>query len=314
MGKKHKLKRKIKVFNKLRPYKYLSPALISISILSLLPIVYTIYIAFTNYSLNHLEDFHFVGLNNFKSIFTGSFKSVFFPVLSWTFVYSFVATFVCFAFALGLAILLNNPNMKESSFYKGVLILPWALPATIATLAWQGLFDKQYGGINVLLNSLHIINQNIPWLTDGNWARIGMLIVTLWLGYPYMMNICIGALTTIPDAYYEAAEIDGASSWQKFRKITLPSLTTASLPLLISSFAFNFNNMSAAYLITSGGPAKVASPYAGYTDVIMSAVYKMSIINNRYDIASALSIIVFLIIGPLSLINFKVSGAFKEGD
>jgi arabinogalactan oligomer/maltooligosaccharide transport system permease protein len=171
-----------------------------------------------------------------------------------------------------------------------------------------------YGGINILLKNLHIISTPIPWLIDPFWARVGVLIATFWLGFPYMMNVCVGALSSIPDTYYEAADIDGATKFQKFRKITLPSITASSLPLLISSFAFNFSNLSAAFLITGGGPPRATTQYAGYTDILASAVYKLSIQYNRYDIGAALSIVIFAIIGTISFINFKLTGAFKEVD
>ncbi|WP_375293626.1 carbohydrate ABC transporter permease [Clostridium estertheticum] len=314
MTKKNKHIKNRKIYDKVRPYVYLSPALISIFVLAFLPIVYTIYIAFTNYNLNHLDDFHLIGFGNFISIFNGPFKSIFFPVFGWTVIFAVVGTFGSFAMGLILAMLLNNPNMKEASIYKGILILPWALPGTIATLAWVGLLDMNYGGINVLLKSLHIINTGIPWLIDPFWARVGVLIATFWLGFPYMMNVCIGALSSIPNIFYEAADIDGATKFQKFTKITLPSITSASLPLLISSFSYNFSNLSAAYLITGGLPARTTTQFAGYTDILASTIYKLSITNNRYDMAAAFSIILFLIIGTISFVNFKLSGAFKEVD
>lgn len=129
-----------------------------------------------------------------------------------------------------------------------------------------------------------------------------------------MMNICIGALSQIPDNFYEAADIDGASWWQKFSRITLPSITNTSLPLLISSFAYNFNNFGAAWLIMEGLPAKPGSQYAGYTDILISSTYKLSMQYNRYDIGSALAIMIFIVIGTLSFINLRLSGAVKEVD
>jgi arabinogalactan oligomer / maltooligosaccharide transport system permease protein len=312
MAKKQKPANGKELLGKIRPYVYLSPALISIFAMVFLPIAYTIYIAFTNYNLNHLEDYHLIGFANFVSIFNGPFRSIFFPVFGWTIVFAVIGTFGSFAIGLFVAILLNNPNMKEASFYTGLLILPWALPPTIATLAWVGLLDMNYGGINILLKNLHIIKAGIPWLIEPFWARVGVLIATLWLGFPYMMNVCIGALSSIPNTYYEAADIDGASKFQKFIKITLPSLTSASLPLLITSFAYNFSNLSAAYLITGGLPARATSQYAGYTDILASTTYKLSLQYTRYDIGAALSIVVFVIIGTISFINFKLSGAFEE--
>lgn len=297
-----------------KAYLYLSPSLISIFILSFLPIAYTIYIAFTNYNINHMEDYKFVGLENFVRVLTGDLKPVFLPVFLWTLAFAVLATGGCYVIGLFFALLLSNKNMKEASLYKGILIIPWALPGAIAILSWQGILNETYGSLNLILTKLHLISVPVPWLSDPFWARAGIIVVTLWMGFPYMMNVCLGALSAIPDTYYEAADIDGANWWQKFTKITLPSLTLSSIPLLISSFSFNFNNFGAAFLITGGGPPKADNQYAGYTDILVSSSYKMAMTLNRYDLAAALSILIFLVIGTISIIQMKKSGAFSEVD
>ncbi len=139
-------------------------------------------------------------------------------------------------------------------------------------------------------------------------------MVNVWLGFPYMMNVCLGSLAAIPEVYYEAAEVDGASKWKQFTSITLPSLAKTAYPLIISSFAFNFNNFGSAYLITQGNPARLDTQFAGYTDILASVNYKLSIQFGRYDIASALSIIIFLIIASISFVQMKASGQFEEVD
>jgi arabinogalactan oligomer/maltooligosaccharide transport system permease protein len=239
-------------------------------------------------------------------------KPIFLPVFGWTLAFALILTFGNYFIGLFIAMLLNNPHMKEKGFYKGLFIIPWALPATIAILSWQGLLNQDYGQINIILRKLHIINENIPWLTEGVFARIGIIMVSLWLGFPYMMNVCLGALAAIPDTYYEAAEIDGANGWQKFVKITLPSLTSSSIPLLISSFSFNFNNFGAAYLITGGGPAKIETTFAGHTDILASAAFKMVNTLFRYDLGAALSVLLFILVGSISFFQMKMSGAFEE--
>ena len=207
--------------------------------------------------------------------FSGSIKSVFFPVLGWTVCFAVLSTAGAYAMGLVLAILLNNPHMKESKIYRAVLIVPWALPSTIAILAWQGLLNEQYGGIN---NLLHMLGAawNVPWLTNPFWARVGLIIVNVWLGFPYMMNVCLGGLQAISTEYYEAAKMDGASKFQCFKSITLPMVTKLSIPLVISSFAANFNNFGNIYMITQGGPARVDNQFAGYTDILASTTYKMT--------------------------------------
>ena len=156
-------------------YTYLAPALISILLVTCLPIIYTVILSFTNYNMYHLTDYTFVGLENYLTVFSGSIKNVFFPVLGWTICFALLSTAGSYVMGLILAILLNNPHMKESKIYRAVLIVPWALPSTIAILAWQGLLNEQYGGINNLLHTIGIA-WNVPWLTNPFWARAGLIL------------------------------------------------------------------------------------------------------------------------------------------
>ncbi|HAT4301987.1 TPA: sugar ABC transporter permease [Clostridium perfringens] len=291
---------------------YLLPAVISIIIFTIIPIVYTVVIAFTDYTMYSQGNIKFVGFANFIEVLTGPFKEVFLPVFGWNIIFAVVSTAGTFFLGLIVAMAVNNPNIKEKSVYRAILIIPWALPATVAILSWQGLLNGSYGAINNLLLNLHLISNPIPWLTDPTWARVALIIVNIWLGFPYMMNVCLGALGSIPDSYYEAADVDGASKWLQFRKITLPSLAQISYPLLISSFAFNFNNFGSAFLITKGGPPRMATQFAGYTDILASVNYKLSTQFGRFEIASAISIIIFLILGTISYYQMKLSGQFEE--
>ena len=291
---------------------YLLPALISIIIFTIIPIVYTVVIAFTDYTMYSQGHIKFVGFANFIEVLTGPFKEVFLPVFGWNIIFAVVSTAGTFFLGLIVAMAVNNPNIKEKSVYRAILIIPWALPATVAILSWQGLLNGSYGAINNLLLNLHLISNPIPWLTDPTWARVALIIVNMWLGFPYMMNVCLGALGAIPDSYYEAADVDGASKWLQFRKITLPSLAQISYPLLISSFAFNFNNFGSAFLITKGGPPRMSTQFAGYTDILASVNYKLSTQFGRFEIASAISIIIFLILGTISYYQMKLSGQFEE--
>ena len=291
---------------------YLLPAVISIIIFTIIPIVYTVVIAFTDYTMYSQGNIKFVGFANFIEVLTGPFKEVFLPVFGWNIIFAVVSTAGTFFLGLIVAMAVNNPNIKEKSVYRAILIIPWALPATVAILSWQGLLNGSYGAINNLLLNLHLISNPIPWLTDPTWARVALIIVNIWLGFPYMMNVCLGALGAIPDSYYEAADVDGASKWLQFRKITLPSLAQISYPLLISSFAFNFNNFGSAFLITKGGPPRMATQFAGFTDILASVNYKLSTQFGRFEIASAISIIIFLILGTISYYQMKLSGQFEE--
>ena len=291
---------------------FLLPAMISIFILSFLPLIYTVYIAFTDYTQYSKGVINFVGLANFVEVFKGPFSKVFIPVFLWTCVYALISTIGTYFIGLFMAILVNNENIKERGIYKAILVIPWALPATVAILSFQGLFNGTYGAINNLLISWHFISAPIPWLSNPLYARIVVIIVNLWLGFPFMMNVCLGALQAIPTTYYEAANVDGASKFTQFRKITLPALTQTSYHLVISSFAFNFNNFGAAFLITGGGPSRLGTQFAGYTDILASVNYKLSLTFGRYEIASTISIILFILIGTISFIQMKASRQFEE--
>lgn len=308
-----KNKKKNKGFKEtIKAMPYLLPALISILIFTIFPIIYTVYIAFTDYTIFTNGSPHFVGFKNFIEVFTGPFKEVFFPVLAWNVIFALLSTGLTFLLGLVVAMAVNNPNMKERGIYRAILIIPWALPATVAVLSWQGLLNGSYGAINNLLIHLHFISKPIEWLTDPTMARISIIMVNVWLGFPYMMNVCLGALGAIPDSYYEAADVDGASKFLQFRKITLPSLAQTAYPLLISSFAFNFNNFGSAFLITEGGPPRIATQFAGYTDILASVNYKLSTQFGRFDIASTISIILFLVLATMSYYQMKMSGQFEE--
>lgn len=312
-SKKDKVKSNAKLKDTLKSMPYLLPAMISILIFTVFPIIYTVCISFTNYTMfTPSGGVEFVGFDNFVEVITGPFSKVFFPVFLWTVIFAVVSTLATFFVGLFSAILLNNKNIKERGFYKAILVLPWALPATVAILSWQGLLNGSYGAINNALLNLHLIAEPIQWLTNPIWARIAIIMVSIWLGFPYMMNVCSGALAAIPKSYYEAAEVDGASKFIQFTKITLPSLAQTAYPLIISSFAFNFNNFGAAFLITQGGPARVSTQFAGYTDILASVNYKLSTQFGRYEIASTISILIFILIASISYFQMKKSGQFEE--
>jgi len=300
-----------KLKNNFTAYGFLLPALSSILLLTVLPILYTVFISFTNYNLYHLDSFDIVGIKNYETVLFGSIKDVFFSVLGWTVCFALLSTLLSYGVGLGLALLLDNPEMKESKIYRSILIVPWALPSTIAILSWQGLLNEQYGGINNFLHLLGVAN-GIPWMTNPFWARMGIVIVNVWLGYPYMLNVCLGGLQSISPTYYEVAHVEGASKWYMFRKITFPLVLKVTLPLVVSSFAANFNNFGNIYMITQGGPPRVNSQFAGSTDILASMVYKMTTWSMRYELSATLSVFIFIVVGTLTLINLKLSGAFEE--
>ncbi|GAA5206753.1 ABC transporter permease subunit [Microbacterium kyungheense] len=253
-----------------------------------------------------------VGFDNFVRAFTEeSIRAPFFSVLAWTFVFAFLSVFTCFALGLFLAIVFNDPRMKSKKYYRVIMILPYAFPGFLSALVWAGMMNQEFGFLNVVLFG----GADIPWLTNEWLAKFSILLVNLWLGFPYMFLICTGALQSIPDDVQEAAKVDGASAWQIFRNIKLPLLFVAVAPLLIASFAYNFNNFSLIYMLTGGGPRDVtADVNVGATDILITMVYKVAFVGSSadYGLASAFSIIIFLIVGTISVIAFRRTKALEE--
>ncbi|MBT1247905.1 MULTISPECIES: ABC transporter permease subunit [unclassified Thermosipho (in: thermotogales)] len=259
-----------------------------------------------------------LGGKNFTKIFTDpTISGPFTKIFLWNFTYA--ALSVVFTFAIGLifALVLNNNTLKGRTLYRTLLIIPWAIPAFISVLIWKnGFFNETYGVLNRFVVNGLFNKESIKWMTNPFWAKVSVLIVNTWLGFPYMMTVSLGALQSIPEELYEAASIDGASRSKRFWKITFPLLMTTIAPLLVGSFAFNFNNFVNIYLLTSGGPAipNTSTP-AGATDILISYTYKLAFEAGRgqdFGFASAISILIFFIVAGISFVNFRISGSFEE--
>ena len=203
----------------LYPYGYIAPSIAFMVIASFFPIIFTVYISMTDYGTGHIVSWNFIGLSNYQSIFDPAGISDFLNVLWWTVMFAAVTTLVCFSLGLVLAYLLNNENMWERNFYRTILIVPWALPGTIAILAWSGILDTN-GLVNTFLIKFNIYP--ITFLADPFWARVSVFVVAFWLGYPFMMTACLGALQSISPEVLQAADIDGANGLQKFLRVTFP--------------------------------------------------------------------------------------------
>ena len=219
-------------------------------------------------------------------------------------------------FGILLAVLLNNQDLRGRNRYRTMLILPWALPTIITIQVWQGFLNQNFGSINRLLMLFDITPDPINWLGNVTAARGAILLVNLWLGLPYMMTAVLSALSAIPRELYEAAKIDGANPWQSFSHLTAPLLRAAMIPIVLSSFAFNFNNFNLIFLLTDGGPATSwGTATARGTDILISWAYNEAFRSQggyAYGLGSAISILIFIITLAVSLINFRVTGALKE--
>jgi maltose/maltodextrin transport system permease protein len=213
------------------------------------------------------------------------------------------------AFAIGmlLAVVLEWKEMRLRKLYRTLLILPYAVPAVLSILIFKGLFNQEFGAVNEFL---HVVFGFAPqWETNPWGARAMVLLVNLWLGYPYMMLICTGMLQSIPSSIYEASAIEGSNPLTDFFQITLPLVFPPLLPVLIASFAFNFNNFSVIYLLTGGGPRMLGGGNAGETDILVSYTYTIAFRSseNNYALASAIATLLFLLVGTLAWINLRMS-------
>jgi arabinogalactan oligomer/maltooligosaccharide transport system permease protein len=253
-----------------------------------------------------------VGFENFVRAFTdASIRGPFFAVLGWTIVFAFLSVATTFILGLFLAIVFNDPRMKSKRYYRIVMILPYAFPAFLSALVWAGLYNTDFGFINQVIFG----GASIPWLTDPWLAKFAILFTNLWLGFPYMFLVCTGALQSLPEDVVEAGRMDGASVWQIFRHLKFPLLLVAVAPLLISSFAFNFNNFNLIYMLTGGGPQfPDASINVGATDLLISMVYKVAFVGSSrdYGLASAFSIIIFLLVAAISWVGFRQTKVLEE--
>lgn len=253
-----------------------------------------------------------VGFENFVDAVTDSrLAGPLVYVTLWTFAFALITVVATFAIGLFLAITFNNARMRGRRVYRSLLILPYAIPSFLSALVWAGMMNESFG----FLNQVIFGGAQIPWLTDPWMAKVSVLIVNIWLGFPYMFLVCTGALQSIPDELQEAATVDGARPFQVFRLIKLPLLLVSIAPLLISSFAFNFNNFNVVYMLTDGGPRDSAAPIpVGHTDILISMVYKVAFTGQTrdYGLASAYTIIIFIIVAAISVIAFRRTKSLEE--
>ena len=250
-----------------------------------------------------------VGFDNYRTVFTSSeFRASFFRVLAWNFAFAVASVVVTFALGLLLAVVFNDARMRGRKIYRSLVIIPYALPGFMTALVWRGMFNETYGINKWLPSSLEV-----SWQSATIPAMITLILVNMWLGYPYMFLVSTGALQSVPTDLKEAAFVDGATGWKAFRKITFPLLLVSVSPLLVASFAFNFNNFTLIWLLTGGRPRDTGET-AGTTDILLSWVYRVALDASpqRQGLAAALSVIIFLIVAVISAIGFKYTKAYED--
>lgn len=296
-------------------YIWLAPGVLLVVFVALFPVFFGMSLAFTSYDLYNSPPERlvaWVGLRNFLDLFQiKSWRGTMLKVVSWNIVWAIASTFSSFLAGLLIALLLNKERIRLRTFFRTVFILPWAMPSFISVLVWTGMFNTSFGPVNQFLARLGI--GAIPWLTNVTWARIALLIVHIWLGFPFQMVLCLGILQSIPQELFEAARVDGASPRQELRHITLPMVLYSVSPLLIMQLAGNFNNFGLIYLLTGGGPTVFGNRGAGGTDILISWMFKLTFNLFKYNYAAAIGIMIFIPIALISIYNLRRTRAFKEG-
>ncbi len=262
-------------------YFYTMPAFFLMGLMIVYPFIYNVVISFSYMNLSHFRDWHITGLGNYLQVVSGSsFWYFFFKTVLWTVLN--VAFHV--GIGVGLALLLNK-DIKGKSIFRTLLILPWAVPQYITALTWRGMFNSEYGAVNLLLD--RGLGLTIPWLTTEWGAFAACLITNIWLGFPFMMIIALGGLQSIPDELYEAAEIDGSSWWHKLRHITIPLLRPVMVPAITLGVIWTFNNFNVVWLVSNGGEP------SDKTHILVSWIYKSAFTYFRMGYAAAFSMVLF---------------------
>lgn len=256
------------------------------------------------------------GLQNYQALFTDpTLRSTFVQVFLWTVIFALLSVFLTFVLGMFLAIVFDVPEMPMRTVLRSLLLIPYTIPAFVAVPVWVGLLNPQFGVI-----SLFIANFTggwvPPWFSDPFWAKVGILLIQTWLGFPYMFVVVTGALQTLPNDIYEAADLDGANAWNKFRSITLPLLLVTVGPLLVASFAFNFNNFTVIQLYNNGGPPMPNTPTpVGYTDILATYTYNIAFGaqgTQDYGYASAITMMIFLILFIITQFQFRFTNMLEE--
>ena len=250
-----------------------------------------------------------VGLANFQEVLTNeTLRAGFVKIFAWNFAFAIISVVTTFLLGMLLALLLNDDRLKGKGLYRSILILPFAIPGFVSPLVWASMYNQDFGLINTLT---HL---NVDWLGDPWAAKAAILITNLWLGFPYMFIVCTGALQSIPGDVREAAKIDGAGAFRTLRSIIMPLLLVAVGPLLIASFAFNFNNFGLIFLLTGGGPFEADNTSIGSTDLLITYAYRLAIsgVNPDFGLASTVSIFIFIIVALISYSGFRRTKALEE--
>ena len=292
----------------------MTPPTACLAIFTILPLFYMMSMAFTNYSKegDHLVLFDWVGIRNFVAIFdaNSTIGKQFGSVLTWTLIWAFFATFLNFFLGTIMAMIINRKTIRCKALWRGCLSMTIAVPQFVSLMVVRSMLQPE-GIINRMLLNAGWISERLPFLTNATWARVLVIIVNLWVGIPYTIMQVTGILQNIPAEQYEAATIDGANVFQTFFHITLPYMLFVLTPYIITQFTGNINNFNVIYLLTRGEPMMVGNS-AGETDLLVTWLYKLSVDQQKYNLAAVIGIFTFVVLSIVSLITYRSSGSYKD--
>lgn len=284
------------------PFMLLTPALIGLVALVVYPLIWEANLSFMNMSLKHFFDPTYVGFEQYIKVFTAPVlkQVMFFPLLGRTVLWTVINIAFHVTGGMILALLLNR-KMRGKGIYRMLLILPWAIPQVIAVLVWRGEFHYEFGFINIMLKAVGLAP--VAWLSESTANFAAMCITNIWLGIPFMMVILLGGLQSIAGDYYEAAEMDGASPWQQFWKVTVPLMQPVAGPAIILGTIWTFNNFNVPFFINQN---ELES-----SDILVTGLFRAAFQYNRYSFAAAFAFVIFFILVIYSVIYLKYTGALK---
>jgi len=298
----------------------LTPTFVGVTLFTIMPTVFMIFIAFTNFDSAHQGEvlFDWVGLANLNSLLTksGEIGQRFFPVLGWTFTWTVFSTFTCYFGGIFLGILINKKGVRFKTLFRTIFILTIAMPQFVSILAVRNILGE-LGPFNTMLVKMGFLSEPVSFLANSDSilrVRATIILTNFWIGVPYTMLMTSGILLNIPADLYEAARIDGAGPFKCLVKITMPFIIFVTTPYLISSFIGNFNNFNIIYLLSEGKPNSVGGYKAGTTDLLVTWLFKLSVNEREYNLGSLIGILTFLCTSTITLLTYRHSKAYKEED
>ncbi|HZU86902.1 MAG TPA: sugar ABC transporter permease [Anaerolineaceae bacterium] len=280
----------------------LAPAVIGLIALVVYPLIWELNLSFSNMSIRRFTNWEYVGFLQYGRVFSEPVlkQATFFQLLGQTALWTVINLFFHVFFGMILALLLNR-KMRLRGLYRMLLIVPWAVPQVIAVLAWRGEFNFEYGFLNVMLKGLGLAP--VAWLTNPTANFAAMCITNIWLGIPFMMVIFLGGLQSIAGEYYEAAEMDGANSWQQFWMVTMPLMRPVITPVVILGTVWTFNNFNVPFFINQNELET--------SDILVTALFRSAFQYNQYGFAAAFAFVNFALLALYSIWYLRVTGGLK---